>query len=146
MIRRRLINQHGYCYRMLCSCLHVSTCAKISKTIHWLTHVLFVALIGSKEKDHAFVNVAQLMAYFISFSINSASEVVRLINICTYLTTSFVTFTRSYWPFQGIQFSSYKMCPRFCGASKGNHGTWFKKGFKFFIHILKVQIVMNDPT
>ena len=81
---------------MLSSCLHVSTNAKISKTIHCLTHVLFVALIGNKEIDHAFVNVSQLMAYFISFSINSASEVVRLINICTYLTTCSVTFTRSY--------------------------------------------------
>ena len=146
MIRRRLINQHGYCYRnaqFLPACFNM---CQISKTIHCLTHVLFVALIRNKEIDHAFVNVTQLMAYFISFSINSASEVVRLINICTYLTTCSVTFTRSYWPFQGIQFSSYKICPKFCGASKGNHETWFKKGFNFFIHILKVQIVMNNPS
>ena len=91
LIRRRLINQHGYCYRnaqFLPACFNM---CQISKTIHCLTHVLFVALIRNKEIDHAFVNVTQLMAYFISFSINSASEVVHLINICTYLTTCSVT-------------------------------------------------------
>ena len=78
------------------SAIRLITIPPRSKTVHYLLHVLFVALITCKEIDQAFVNKTKLMAYSISFSGKSAIKGVCLINICTYLTTCAVIFTQSY--------------------------------------------------
>ena len=55
-----------------------------SEIVQCLTHVLFAALIISKEVDQAFVNTTKLMVYSISFPVKVLAKVfVRLINICT---------------------------------------------------------------
>ena len=83
-----------------------------SKIVHCLTHVLFVTLITTK-----------LMVYSIGFSCSSATEGVRLIDICANLAMYSVTFFRSYWPFQRIQFSYNQLRAKFSKGSIGNQRT-----------------------
>ena len=106
----------------------------LAKSVNCLTSILFFAFVTSKEIDQPFLHVLKFMIIFLSFFCNGTGKSVCLINIYTNLATWSFIIKIPYWHFNWIQLSFNQVTttdyPR---TSEGDHKTWCKKVFEFFI-------------
>ena len=107
----------------------------LEKSVNCLTSILFSAFVKSKEIDQPFLHALKFMIIFLSFSCNGTGKSVRLINIYTYLATWSFIIKIPYWHFNWIQLSFNQVTTDYPRTSEGDHKTWCKKVFEFFIHM-----------
>ena len=106
----------------------------------------FLHTAASTYFKYAVIFAVIFMVNFILFSSNFIVKCFCFCNIWTHLSTLTITFKRTNWSFQGIQFSPNKVPSKLSCFPSWNHATTGKGFLDFDIHIKNVKLFSNGSN